>query len=159
MSNRLEINGWTIFAHPCFVQQIEALVVAVEKLKLSHPDSYQKKAATKVLAAIQKVITDQICNDPTDEKFRQGNALGAENKHWFRAKFLQQFRLFFRYSDVHKVIVLAWVNDEGTRRAYGSKTDAYRVFEKMLKSGHPPDDWDALISECTLSSLPTLLSI
>ena len=25
------------------------------------------------------------------------------------------------------------------------KTDAYQVFARMLQSGHPPDDWDALI--------------
>jgi len=35
------------------------------------------------------------------------------------------------------------VNDEKNKRAYGSKTNAYRVFEKMLNSGHPPDDWDS----------------
>jgi 6-phosphofructokinase 1 len=45
---------------------------------------------------------------------RQGGTLGEEYKHWFRAKFLQQFRLFFRYqqSAGAKIIVLAWVNDE-----------------------------------------------
>nr|WP_232465207.1 type II toxin-antitoxin system YhaV family toxin [Oleiphilus messinensis] len=32
------------------------------------------------------------------------------------------------------------MNDEKTKRAYDSKTDAYRVFEKMLSSGRPPDD-------------------
>jgi toxin YhaV len=42
------------------------------------------------------------------------------------------------------VIVLAWVNDEDTKRAYESNDDAYRVFRKMLESGHPPDDWNAL---------------
>jgi hypothetical protein len=36
------------------------------------------------------------------------------------------------------VIVFAWVNDEDTKRAYESSDDAYRVFRKMLKSGHPP---------------------
>ncbi len=37
--------------------------------------------------------------------------------------------------------MLAWVNDEKTKRAYGSRTDAYAVFARMLKNGHPPDDW------------------
>jgi toxin YhaV len=45
------------------------------------------------------------------------------------------------------VIVYAWVNDEGTKRAYESSDDACRVFRKMLKSGHPPDDWDQLLIE------------
>jgi toxin YhaV len=37
------------------------------------------------------------------------------------------------------------VNDEKNKRAYGSKTDAYKVFEKMLKAGHPPEVWDDLL--------------
>lgn len=45
--------------------------------------------------------------------------------------------------------MLGWVNDTGTKRAYGSKTDAYRVFQSMLASGHPPDDWDELLQEAT----------
>ena len=40
--------------------------------------------------------------------------------------------------------------DDGTsspKLVNDSKTDAYRVFGKMLKSGHPPDDWDTLLAE------------
>ncbi|WP_370317525.1 type II toxin-antitoxin system YhaV family toxin, partial [Pseudoalteromonas sp.] len=66
-------------------------------------------------------------------------------KHWFRAKFFQQYRLFFRYHLGSKIIVYAWVNDENNKRAYGSKTDAYKVFEKMLNSGHPPEGWNELL--------------
>lgn len=65
----------------------------------------------------------------------------------FRAKFFQQYRLFFRYHAPSKVIVLAWVNDEDTQRAYESSEDAYRVFRKMLESGHPPDDWSQRMDE------------
>jgi toxin YhaV len=43
------------------------------------------------------------------------------------------------------VIVYAWVNDDKNKRAYGSKTDAYKVFEKMMKSGTPPEKWDDLL--------------
>jgi toxin YhaV len=39
------------------------------------------------------------------------------------------------------------VNDDKRRRAYGSQSDAYRVFEKMFLSGHPPEDWDQLLAE------------
>ena len=30
-------------------------------------------------------------------------------------------------------------------RAYESKTDAYKVFTRMLKSGNPPDNWEDLL--------------
>jgi toxin YhaV len=26
-------------------------------------------------------------------------------------------------------------------------TSGYRIFRKMLESGHPPDDWDRLLAE------------
>jgi toxin YhaV len=39
------------------------------------------------------------------------------------------------------------VNDNETLRTYGSNTDAYVVFKKMLGKNRPPDDWDALLKE------------
>lgn len=101
------------------------------------PIGYAKKNATKRLAAITKLAFDVIPQDPTRSGYRKGNTLGDEHKHWFRAKLFQQYRLFFRYHAPSKVIVLAWVNDN----------DAYRVFRKMLESGHPPDDWNQLLAE------------
>lgn len=44
-------------------------------------------------------------------------------------------------------IVFAWVNDEDSKRAHDSNDDTYRVFRKMLESGHPPDDWSQLLAE------------
>jgi toxin YhaV len=90
---------------------------------------------------------DVIPQDPARPEYRQGATLGDDHKHWFRAKFFQQYRIFFRYHAPSKVIVFAWVNDEGTKRAYESSDDAYRVFRKMLESGHPPDDWGQLLAE------------
>ena len=78
--------------------------------------------------------------------------MGDDRKHWFRAKFGGgRFRLFFRYSTSAKVIVFAWVNDENTLRTYGSKSDAYAVFRKMLDKGNPPDDWAALLAAASES--------
>lgn len=39
------------------------------------------------------------------------------------------------------------MNDENTLRTYGKKTDAYTVFSKMLKRGHPPADRESLTQE------------
>lgn len=141
------IHGWTIFAHPLFLAQLEALTQQVEAFKQQDPVGYVKKNAAKRLAAVIKLAFDVIPQDPTRLEYRQGNSLGEEHKHWFRAKFFQQYRLFFRYHVSSKVIVFAWVNDEDTKRAYGSSDDAYRVFRKMLESGHPPDDWNKLLAE------------
>jgi toxin YhaV len=143
----LVIHGWTVFAHPLFISQLETLALQVSTLKQKGPIGYVKKNASKRLAAITKLAFDVIPQAPTRPEYRQGNTLGDEHKHWLRAKFFQQYRLFFRYHAPSKVIVFAWVNDEDTKQAYESSEDAYRVFRKMLESGHPPDDWSRLIDE------------
>ncbi len=143
----LVINGWTLLAHPLFLDQFEELVHQVERHKKKDAIGYKKKNSTKRLAAISKLAFEVIPQDPTRSEYRQGDTLGDEYKHWFRAKFFQQYRLFFRYHAQSKVIVYAWVNDEDTKRAYESGVDAYRVFRRMLKAGRPPDGWDQLLSE------------
>ena len=150
----LSIHGWTVFAHPLFMEQIEDLAQQVEALKKNDPSGYVKKNATKRLAAIAKLAFDVIPQNPTRAEYRQGGTLGDDRKHWFRAKFFQQYRLFFRYHAGTKVIVYAWVNDDDTKRAYQSHDDAYRVFRKMLENGHPPDDWDQLLSEAQRERMP-----
>ncbi|TAG91533.1 MAG: type II toxin-antitoxin system YhaV family toxin [Oscillatoriales cyanobacterium] len=143
----LVINGWNIFAHALFLNQFEELLTQVEHLRQKYPQDYKHKNATKRLAAITKLAFDVIPQDPTRSDYRQGDTLGDDYKHWFRAKFFQQYRLFFRYHQEAKIIVFAWVNDENSKRAYDSKTDAYRIFKKMLESGIPPDNWDDLLKD------------
>jgi toxin YhaV len=155
-----EINGWTIYAHPLFLDQLEVMIQAVEKARKKDAKGYKKKRAAKLLAAVLKVAFEDIPSDPTRNIYRQGGTLGEEYKHWFRAKFLQQFRLFFRsrQSEGAKVIVLAWVNDDSTLRAYESANDAYVVFRKMLKRGNPPDTWKELLAAASGESAKRRLS-
>ena len=143
----LAVNGWTLFAHPLFLDQVEALVARVEALRAKDPVGYTKKNATKRLAAIATLAFELIPQDPARPEYRQGSALGDDRKHWFRAKFYQQYRLFFRYHQASRIIVYAWVNDEDTKRAYERSDDAYRTFQKMLERGRPPDDWESLLAQ------------
>jgi toxin YhaV len=123
------------------------LITEVEALRLKNPEGYGNRNASKRLAAITRLMLRDLPQDPTRKEFQQGLTLGVEHRHWRRVKFFQQYRLFFRFHSRSKLIVLGWVNDTGTKRAYGSKSDAYRVFQSMLASGHPPDDWEELLQE------------
>ena len=143
----LVVNGWSFYAHPVFLDQLEAVIEEVEERKVRGPKNWHKKNCTKRLAAIFKLVTDVIPIDRGTQAFRQGNTLGDHRKYWFRAKLFQQYRLFYRFNSDAKVIVVAWVNDDKTLRAYGSKTDAYATFEGMLEDGNPPDNFDALLKE------------
>lgn len=141
------INGWKVYAHSHFLDQLEALQDHVERLRRRDPTGYISKNPTKRLAAIVKLAFDTIPQDPTRTEYRLGDALGKEHKHWFRAKFFQQYRLFFRFSLSEKTLILVWVNDERTKRAYGSRSDAYWVFRRRLASGDPPDSWEQLLEQ------------
>jgi toxin YhaV len=142
----MQVSGWELFAQPLLLDQLERLIAAVERERAKKPKTYKSHANCKVLAAIHDLIFVTIPADPTRPDYRQGDTLGADRKHWFRAKFGgQRFRLFFRYDSRAKIIIYAWVNDTDTLRTYGSKNDAYAVFRKMLDKGDPPDDWNALL--------------
>ena len=138
------IHGWTIYFHACFEAQLTDLVTDATQAMERRPNDYKSTNAFKRLAAVAKLAFDQIPSDPSSAIYRQGDTLGKDRKHWFRAKFFQQYRLFFRYNDQERVIVYAWVNDDDTLRAYGSKSDAYATFARMLEAGDPPDDWKSL---------------
>jgi len=148
----LVVNGWTLFTHPIFLDQLDTMTARVDALKRRDPAGYTKKNATKRLSAMAKLAFEVIPQDPTRREYRQGNTLGDEHKHWFRAKFFQQYRLFFRFHAQAKLIVFAWVNDEDTKRAYESGDDAYRVFRRMLDGGRPPADWAQLLAEARAES-------
>jgi len=144
-------DGWQLFAHPLFLDQVERLAAAVERTRKKDPDGYRGTANAKLLAAMRELMFTTIPQDPTRPEYRQGGTLGAGRRHWFRAKFGgQRFRLFFRYSREARIIIYAWVNDRETLRTYGSKTDAYAVFRGMLDKGDPPDDWPALLGASRL---------
>jgi len=134
---------------PLFLDQVERVLSAVEKTR-AHGKPPGTTPDEKVLAAITYLVFDRIPQDPERPEFRQGSTLGPKRKHWCRAKFGNgRFRLFFRFRTDARIIVYAWVNDTGTLRTYGSRTDAYAMFGRMLDRGAPPDDWDALLERAS----------
>ncbi len=143
----LERHGRRLHAHPLFLHQLERLVAAVERAKRCNPQAWQGKADARLLVALRHLLLDRIPRDPLAIEFRQGNMLGRDHRHWFRAKFGgNRFRLFFRADSRALVIVYAWVNDRDTPRKAGANSDPYAVFAGRLAGGNPPDDWLALLA-------------
>ena len=140
------VNGWTLYALPKFTCQLERLAEQVEALAAKDPTKYMEHPSAKLLITIRRIILEMIPRDPSAAEFRQGNTLGVNYRHWFRAKFHQRFRLFFRFSSKEKVIIYAWMNDERTLRKAGAKTDPYRLFREMLEAGDPPPTMEALLA-------------
>ncbi|MBV9157180.1 MAG: type II toxin-antitoxin system YhaV family toxin [Acidobacteriaceae bacterium] len=141
----MKSQGWRLFVHPLFEAQLEKLTTRVEKLAAKNPRGYLSDPAAKMLATIHHYVREVIPRDPNSPEFRQGNTLGPGNRHWFRAKFHRRYRLFFRFSTQEKVIIYVWINDEGTLRKAGSKTDPYAVFKAMIEKGEPPNSFAELL--------------
>ena len=143
----LERNGWGLYGHPLFLDQLERLLASVERAKQSDPTGWKGKADARLLSVLRTLLLERVPHDPISPEFRQGNTLGKERRHWFRAKFAgNRFRLFFRADSQARVIVYAWVNDRDTLRKAGASTDPYAAFSRMLVRGNPPDDWPALLA-------------
>ena len=144
----IQRHGWTLLFHDCLREQIQKLETAVARAQTQDPEGFASNANVKLFNALSNLILDTIPSDPNREEYRQGNTMGAEFRHWRRAKIGRRFRLFFRFDSKAKIIIYAWVNDEQTLRSSGSRSDTYAVFQRMLTRGHPPDDWAALLAAC-----------
>jgi toxin YhaV len=144
----LRVNGWLLLFHKGFVDQLDRLVTAYRKAKSGDPAGFRSNANVKLLAAVARLVLDVVPADPTRPEYRQGNTLDKAYRDWFRVRFFQRFRLFFRYHGRARIIVFAWLNDETTLRARGARSDPYEVFRAKLERGDPPPDWDTLVREC-----------
>jgi toxin YhaV len=132
------VNGWTLLFHEAIIGQIKDLAEAYDRARKADPTGFASNANVKLFTALAKLMLEVIPADPGRPEYRLGNTLGAEYRHWFRARFLDRFRLFFRYDSRSRLIVYAWVNDQRTLRQRGGKRDPYEVFRRMLSSGSPP---------------------
>lgn len=136
----IQRHGWNLLFHDCLIAQLQKLDAAAARVRAQDPERYESYANTKLFAALANLIFETVPGDPNREEYRQGNTMGPGFRHWRRAKIGRRFRLFFRFDSKTRIIIFAWVNDENTLRSTDAKTDPYAVFQKMLKSGHPPDD-------------------
>jgi toxin YhaV len=139
------VNGWTLLFHQAIVGQLDTLASASRRARNADPQNFRSNANVKLFAALARLMLEVIPADPGRAEYRQGNTLGEEYRHWFRARFFGRFRLFFRYDSRTRIIVYAWVNDERSLRQRGGKSDPYEVFRRMLASGNPPNEWAALL--------------
>ncbi len=142
----MQCNGWTLLFHECLIDQLRKLESAAARAQRQDPKGFASNANVKLFDALSHLIWQAVPSDPSREEYRQGNTMGADFRHWRRAKIGRRFRLFFRFDSKSKIIIYAWVNDENTLRSTGSKSDPYAVFQRMLERGNPPDDWRALRS-------------
>jgi toxin YhaV len=144
----VQAHGWTILAHPLFLEKMEKLIGVTEQER-AHSLSASPGPNEKLLTHLLDLAFDKIPGNPASPQYRHGGTLDPSLKHWFRGKTGNgRYRLFFRYDTSEQLILYAWVNDEQSLRTYGSSTDAYATFARMLRDGNPPDSLDGLKAAC-----------
>jgi toxin YhaV len=140
-------NAWRIFVHEALETQLVKLAGSVAWMHVAQQTTHRNNRHKKVLKSIKRAMYESVPADPGRIEHRLGHTIGRKHTAWFRVKILQQFRLFYRYDSKRKIIVYVWVNDEQSLRAYGSKTDAYALFKKMLDGGYPPGSFEELLKQ------------
>lgn len=154
------INGWAVYAHPQFLSQRDKLIRQVERLwararEQGDPDGYLEKRASKRLAAIIKLTEEVIPSDPGHASFRQGLTLGPDRSR-IQALAPRQVLLTVQIvlplppEQQNDYLGLVQRRDH-QKRTYGAKSDAYHVFQDMLRRGCPPNDWNTLVAEANRS--------
>ena len=144
----MQRHGWNLLFHECLIEQLRNLEAAVQRAKKQDTQGFAANANVKLFNALAQLMLETVSSGPDREEYRQGNTMGAPFRHWRRAKIGRRFRVFFRFDSRSRLIIFAWVNDESTLRSSGSRTDPCVVFQKMLKRGHPADDWATLRAAC-----------
>ncbi|MGH9589727.1 MAG: type II toxin-antitoxin system YhaV family toxin [Terracidiphilus sp.] len=142
---KMLVNGWKAYVHPLFEEQLRRLEEQVAALVKKDPARYRNEPAAKLLGTIRRYILEIIPRDPGAAEFRLGNTLGPDNRHWFRAKFHERYRVFYRFSSLERIFVYDSVNVERSLRKSGSKTDPCRVFRALLEAGDPPGSMQDLL--------------
>lgn len=139
-------SGWQLAADRHFMERYIALINAVELERKRLGGENPNHLEAKLLFAVNQLVFEKIPSDPHSKSYLLGNTLGPDFRAWRRAKFFEQYRLFFRFHSGKRVIIYSWFNDEQNLRSYGSKRDAYKEFVKMLDRGEPPTDFDELLT-------------
>lgn len=142
-------HGWQLWFGELFDKRWRDLRNRVKTLKAQlDAEQFAAHPEVKLFAALVNLVHEVVPRDPEHKEFRLGKTLGDRYANWRRAKghgLPRRMRLFFKFSSSHRVIVFVWLNDAGTLRKEGASSDPYAMFQRMLESGNPPDDFDALL--------------
>lgn len=143
------VNDWTLLQFRLFKERLNTLEREVLFIQQQDPAGFERHPKVKLAKAVVDNVKVHVPRDPNHKDYRLGVTLGKAYTDWRRVKkhkLPPRYRLFFRFSSVHKKIIYAWLNDEHSLRKVGAKNDVYEVFKAMLKRGEVPNSLEDLMN-------------
>ena len=133
------VNGWKLYVHPLFEQQLRHLIDQVDNLAAKNQIGYGTEPAAKLLATINRHIREIIPRDPSSSEFRQGNTLGADNRHWFRAMFHERRIKTATALFIHPDLKLGCGSTNDVLGAVAGYSQEFWIDISISFIGHPND--------------------
>jgi toxin YhaV len=127
--------------HPEFAQRYDLLRQEARRLQATlAPDAYRRHPSVKLAAAVHRLVTEIVPQDPNRPAFQ----LAGNLSQYRRAKkhgLPPRYRLFWIFSSQVKIVIFLYLNDEATLRKAGDRHDPYEVFERMVRRGEIGTDF------------------
>lgn len=143
----LEVNGWKLLYHPVFGDRYAQLRARARELKASLPaGEFSTHPDVKLVAAIRRAILEIIPEDPNRPDFW----LSADLAAFRRVKgygLPDRYRLYYVFSSTASTVIILYLNDSASLRKDAAKTDPYRVFARLVRSGSIGKDFDANLAQ------------
>jgi len=139
-------NGWKLFYHPVFGDRYAELRDRARALKKQLPrNEFVRHPEVKLVAAVRRVVLESIPENPNRPDFWLKGDL-AKFRRVKRYGLPDRYRLFYVFSEQQKVVIVLYLNERGTLRKEGAKTDPYEVFGELVRSGRIGADFEANVA-------------
>jgi len=136
----LEVNGWKLLYHPVFGDHYAELRARARELKASLPPAdFAKHPDVKPVAAIRRAILEVIPQDPNRPDLWLSADLAAFRRVTFRRVkgygLPDRYRLYYVFSSKARTVIILYLNDSASLRKDDAKTDPYKIFAQLVRSG------------------------
>jgi len=135
-------HGWTVLFTEPFLSAYGDLSARARKLQgeLSETE-YEQHPDVKLFLTVRELTRTVIPSDPQHADYQLRGDLAKFRRTKGRG-LAKRYRLFWAFSEQLKVIIFLYMNDSGSLRKEGDRSDPYRRFSSMVRRGEIGADFE-----------------